>query len=75
MNCPCCGTEKLKILPLSELEKHYILAIYNFTNRSARLTCKYLGIGTTTLYRKLALYKAEGVRKYVISRSSTNKTV
>lgn len=44
---------------LENLEKDYILKIYNESNQNKTLTSKKLGIGTATLYRKLKEYGIE----------------
>lgn len=43
-------------LSLEELEKEYILRIYNETGNNKTQTAKKLGIGSATLYRKLKDY-------------------
>lgn len=44
---------------LEEIEKKYILQIYNGTRQNKTLTAKKLGIGSATLYRKLKDYGIE----------------
>lgn len=41
---------------LTEIEKDYILKIYNDSGHNKSVTAKKLGIGTVTLYRKLKSY-------------------
>lgn len=56
------GSNKLDLsdgLSLEQLEKKYILQIYNETNQNKTLTAKKLGIGSATLYRKLKDYGIE----------------
>jgi len=46
-------------MPLREIEKEYILKIYNRTDKNKVSTAKLLGIGINTLSRKLASYGAD----------------
>lgn len=46
-------------LSLEQIEKKYILQIYNETKHNKTLTAKRLGIGSATLYRKLKEYGIE----------------
>ena len=48
--------ESQLITPLATVEKHAILAAMRETGNNWRLTCRMLGIGKTTLYRKLKEY-------------------
>jgi len=48
------------ILPLSEIEKRAILEALAFTKRDHTMAAHLLGIGRTTLYRKLKEYRLEG---------------
>lgn len=45
-----------KILPLAEVEKSHILAVYQDTGKNKSRTAKLLGIGLNTLRRKLESY-------------------
>lgn len=56
------GSNKLDLsdsLSLEQLEKKYILQVYNETKQNKTLTAKKLGIGSATLYRKLKEYGVE----------------
>jgi DNA-binding NtrC family response regulator len=44
------------VIPLPEMEKAYILKVYNRTNQNKSRTCRLLGIGMNTLRRKLMAY-------------------
>jgi transcriptional regulator of acetoin/glycerol metabolism len=46
-------------LPLAEVERHHILEVVEYTGGELTAAAHILGIGKTTLYRKLKLY-AEG---------------
>jgi two-component system, NtrC family, response regulator len=46
--------EKSQILPLDELEKNYITKVLEFTEGNKQEASKLLGIGLTTLYRKIS---------------------
>jgi len=48
-----------RILPISEIEKHTILGAIAQLNGDKLMAAKLLGIGKTTLYRKLKEYGAE----------------
>ena len=50
---------KRSIPTLAETEKNAILAAYRQLNRDKLLTARVLGIGKTTLYRKLKEYGVE----------------
>lgn len=45
-----------KISTLAEVEKEHILKVYQYTNRNKAQTARILGIGLTTLHRKLKEY-------------------
>jgi two-component system response regulator HydG len=45
-----------RIVPLADMEKQAILAALNQLNGDKLMTAKLLGIGKTTLYRKLKEY-------------------
>jgi transcriptional regulator of acetoin/glycerol metabolism len=49
------------ILPLSEIEKRAILEALNYTKGDHTMAAQLLGIGRTTLYRKLKEYRLPGV--------------
>jgi transcriptional regulator with PAS, ATPase and Fis domain len=51
------GVSSCPILPLSELEKHAILAALQYTRGDRAVAAHLLGIGRTTLYRKLKEYQ------------------
>jgi two-component system response regulator HydG len=51
----------LKIVPIAELEKQTILNAITELNGDKLQAARLLGIGKTTLYRKLKDYAAEGV--------------
>ncbi len=53
------GNGSTKIVPMSELEKHTILSTITQLNGDKLLAARLLGIGKTTLYRKLKEYGAE----------------
>jgi DNA-binding protein Fis len=53
------GSESGPILPLSEIEKGYILKIYNRTEKNKSQTARLIGIGLNTLRRKLNAYGVE----------------
>jgi two-component system response regulator HydG len=48
--------KQVKILPLAELEKQAILEALQQLNGDKLMTARALGIGKTTLYRKLKEY-------------------
>jgi len=48
--------EQARILPLAELEKQAILDALEHLNGDKLMTARALGIGKTTLYRKLKEY-------------------
>ncbi len=50
-------------LTLKEMERDYILETLNLCDWDYELACKQLGIGRTTLWRKLKEYGVEGGRK------------
>jgi len=54
------GDNSAKILPMSELEKQTILNTITQLNGDKLLAARMLGIGKTTLYRKLKEYAAQG---------------
>lgn len=54
------GNGESKILPISELEKQAILRTIMQLNGDKLLAARLLGIGKTTLYRKLKEYEAQG---------------
>jgi DNA-binding protein Fis len=49
----------LPIAPLREVEKTFILRIYEKTNKNKMKTARILGIGLNTLRRKLKSYGVE----------------
>jgi len=51
--------EKEEMLPLEELERRAILSTLRQTGNDKQATAKMLGIGKTTLYRKLKQYQIE----------------
>jgi DNA-binding NtrC family response regulator len=53
------GNGSAKIIPISELEKHTILSTITQLNGDKLLAARLLGIGKTTLYRKLKEYGVE----------------
>jgi two-component system response regulator HydG len=53
------GNGSTKIVPMSELEKQTILSTITQLNGDKLLAARLLGIGKTTLYRKLKEYGAE----------------
>lgn len=56
------GSQKFDLnddLSLEQLEKKYILQVYNEKKQNKTLTAKKLGIGSATLYRKLKDYGIE----------------
>lgn len=59
-----------KILPLAEVEKQTILQALERLNGDKLMTARVLGIGKTTLYRKLKQY---GVGEPWIGRPATNR--
>jgi DNA-binding NtrC family response regulator len=56
---PVSGDNSNKIIPISEVEKITILATIRQLNGDKLLAARLLGIGKTTLYRKLKEYGAE----------------
>ena len=52
-------SESEPVLPLSEIEKSYILKIYNRMDKNKSQTAKLIGIGLNTLRRKLNAYGVE----------------
>ncbi|HKF02623.1 MAG TPA: helix-turn-helix domain-containing protein [Candidatus Sulfotelmatobacter sp.] len=56
------GNGHLKIVPIAELEKQTILNAIMELNGDKLQAARLLGIGKTTLYRKLKDYAAEGLR-------------
>jgi transcriptional regulator with PAS, ATPase and Fis domain len=48
------------VLPLSEVEKEYILAVLDLNDGNQTRTAKQLGIGSATLYRRLKKYGVIG---------------
>ena len=55
----CTRTDN-KFLTLDELEREHVTDVFKHYNSNITRTCKALGIGRTTLYRKLVQY---GLRK------------
>ena len=53
------GDDSGKIIPMAELEKRTILSTIAQLNGDKLLAAKLLGIGKTTLYRKLKEYAAQ----------------
>jgi len=53
------GNGKTQIMPMAELEKHTILSTIAQLNGDKLLAARMLGIGKTTLYRKLKEYVAQ----------------
>ncbi len=64
------------IIPIAKMEKHAILEAMRQTNGNKLMAAKLLGIGKTTLYRKLVEYglseKTNGGTALVSSATSTN---
>jgi DNA-binding NtrC family response regulator len=56
---PVNGNGSARIIPMSELEKQTILGTIVQLNGDKLLAARLLGIGKTTLYRKLKEYGAE----------------
>jgi two-component system response regulator HydG len=56
------GSEHAKIIPMAELEKQTILQAIAELNGDKLQAARLLGIGKTTLYRKLKDYALEGFR-------------
>jgi two-component system response regulator HydG len=54
------GNGHLKIIPIAELEKQTILNAITELNGDKLQAARLLGIGKTTLYRKLKDYAAQG---------------
>jgi two-component system response regulator HydG len=52
-------TPETRILPMSEIEKQTILGTIAQLNGDKLMAAKLLGIGKTTLYRKLKEYGSE----------------
>ncbi len=52
------GNGKTQILPMAELEKQTILSTITQLNGDKLMAARMLGIGKTTLYRKLKEYVA-----------------
>ena len=53
------GNGKTQIMPMAELEKQTILSTIAQLNGDKLLAARMLGIGKTTLYRKLKEYVAQ----------------
>lgn len=53
------NTVEFKFKTLEEYEKSYILSVYDKMNHNMTLTSEILGIGRSTLYRKLEKYQNE----------------
>jgi DNA-binding NtrC family response regulator len=56
---PVAGETSSKIVPMSELEKQTILSTITQLNGDKLLAARLLGIGKTTLYRKLKEYSSQ----------------
>ncbi len=56
---PLGGEDPAKILPIVELEKQTILSTIAHLNGDKLLAARLLGIGKTTLYRKLKEYASQ----------------
>jgi two-component system response regulator HydG len=56
---PAGGDGSTKIVPMSELEKQTILNTISQLNGDKLLAARLLGIGKTTLYRKLKEYASQ----------------
>jgi DNA-binding NtrC family response regulator len=56
---PVMGDTSTRIIPISEVEKRAILTTVSQLNGDKLLAARLLGIGKTTLYRKLKEYGAE----------------
>jgi DNA-binding NtrC family response regulator len=56
---PAGGNGHAKILPMAELEKQTILSTITQLNGDKLMAARMLGIGKTTLYRKLKEYAAQ----------------
>jgi len=59
LQAPAPDTVKSNIVPFSELEKQSILGAIDQLNGDKLRAAKLLGIGKTTLYRKLKEYAAQ----------------
>lgn len=57
---PAGGGENPAILPLNEIERRAILRTLDYTRGDRMLAANLLGIGRTTLYRKLKEYQLAG---------------
>jgi two-component system response regulator HydG len=64
------SAEGIRILPLAEVEKQTILRALERLNGDKVMTARMLGIGKTTLYRKLKEY---GISEPWISRPAPNR--
>ncbi|HYH01159.1 MAG TPA: sigma-54 dependent transcriptional regulator [Terriglobales bacterium] len=56
---PAHGLNSPKIVPIAELEKHAILSTIDQLNGDKLMAARLLGIGKTTLYRKLKEYGSQ----------------
>ena len=56
---PAATAGEARVVPLSEIEKQTILKTIAQLKGDKMLAAKLLGIGKTTLYRKLKEYQAE----------------
>ena len=54
------GPEDRNIIPITELERQAILSTISQTNGDKLMAARLLGIGKTTLYRKLKEYGGQG---------------
>lgn len=66
------SNDRPRIVPLAEVEKQAILETLERLNGDKLMTARLLGIGKTTLYRKL---KAYGIRDEWLGRSIVNRQV
>jgi two-component system response regulator HydG len=53
------GNDPSDLVPLHEVEKRYILRVFEVTGGNKSLAAKTLGLNRKTLYRKLAEYGIE----------------
>jgi DNA-binding NtrC family response regulator len=59
VHTPSTGNGKSQIMPMAELEKQTILSTIAQLNGDKLMAARMLGIGKTTLYRKLKEYVAQ----------------
>jgi two-component system response regulator HydG len=56
---PANGNATAKIIPISEIERQTILSTIEQLNGDKLMAARLLGIGKTTLYRKLKEYSSQ----------------